>query len=112
MHNDVHVLGGVQFQVAVLQKTTVTCASSDGGNAVTGKLSGLTGKEDKRFPIEVVGINSDGRLGTVHVYAYVSAQGGTFTVPLNALKPRPTRAVCLYAGSTQTTSAGSAVFTL
>jgi len=112
VHNDVHVLGGVQFQVAVLQKTTVTCASSDGGNAVTGKLSGLTGKEDKRFPIEVVGINSDGRLGTVHVYAYVSAQGGTFTVPLNALKPRPTRAVCLYAGSTQTTSAGSAVFTL
>jgi hypothetical protein len=113
LHNDFKQLGGVQLQVAVLRKTKLVCKST-GKGVVTGELTGLTGKEERRVPIEVVGVSSHGRsvaLSRTIAYGYVPPAGGAFTTRFSTQTgARPKSAVCLFAGTTQSTSAGSAVF--
>lgn len=107
-HNEFRPLGGVQFQVAVLRKTKLECKSLGSGR-VGGKLTGLTGNE-KRFPVEVVGLDGVGHFTSLRTYGYVPPQGGIFNASFALAVPK--RAVCLFAGTTQTTSSGSAPFSM
>jgi len=114
LHNDVKVLGGVQFQVAVLRKTKITCRAA-GVGGVVGDLRGLDPKGDVRQRVELVGVGADGRLTSATAYGLVAGSGkfvATFPRFATTAIVLPKRAVCLYAGSTTSSSAGSAIFTL
>jgi hypothetical protein len=110
--NDVHeednFLGGVQFQIAVLHSTTLTCSSTGHGH-VQGTLTGLT-SEVTPFNIEVVGVDSLGRFTSLITYGSVPPTGGSFNAFFANLVP--TRAVCLFAGSMNSKSAGSDIFNM
>jgi len=121
LHTDLHVLGGVQFQAAVLGKTSLACKSI-GNGVVEGKLSGVAETGYKRLPIEVVGVERvSGKVAFSRTvtYGYVGQSGGHFKAVFGAgVKTAglpeviPKHAVCLFAGTTNSTSAGSAIFAM
>ena len=113
LHNEVKVLGGVQLQVAVLRRTKLECKSLGNGTFV-GTLTGLQPeKSDAPVRVQVVGVTAAGKLTNLMVYGIVPPRGGAFKAafyrtPVAGIR-LPPRAVCLYAGSTTSTSAGSAI---
>ena len=105
-HMEDHFLGGVQFQVTVMQKTTLTCKSAGNGH-VQGTLTGLTGG-GAPLNVEVVGVDTSGAFTQLIAYGTAPPSGGSFNAFFANLVP--TRAVCLFAGTTTAKSAGSAIF--
>jgi hypothetical protein len=113
LHNEVKVLGGVQLQVAVLRKTKLECKSLGGGGFV-GTLTGIQpSKQDAPVRVQVVGVTAAGKLTSLMGYGIVPRSGGAFKASFQRTPVAgialPPRAVCLYAGSTTSTSAGSAI---
>lgn len=113
LHNEVKVLGGVQLQVAVLRKTKLECKSLGGGGFV-GTLTGIQpSKQDAPVRVQVVGVTAAGKLTSLMGYGIAPRGGGAFKASFQRTPVAgitlPPRAVCLYAGSTTSTSAGSAI---
>ena len=114
LHNEVKVLGGVQLQVAVLRKSKLQCRSLGGGNFV-GALTGIQPeKSDAPVRVEVVGVTAAGKLTGLHGYGIAPRSGGAFKASFGRTAVAgirlPPRAVCLYAGSTTSSTAGSSIF--
>jgi hypothetical protein len=109
MHNAFIALGGVQLQVAVLRKPTLQCRSLGGGR-VGGRLIGVAPNE-KQLSVYVVGVGPDNHfIPRQATLAFLRGIGGVFTTQLPPGIPAPRRAICLFAGTTQDSSAGSVIF--
>ena len=105
-HDEARVLGGVQFQVAVLRKTKLTCTYKAG--VVRGLIGGLDPRtRDAR--VEVTRVAESG--GSVRFLpdgrALAPVQDGKFVAKVGT----GGRGVCLYAGDKYSTSAGSTIMT-
>ncbi|WGS45904.1 hypothetical protein LFL97_24745 [Burkholderia sp. JSH-S8] len=103
MHDEFKPLGGVQFQVAVLRKTKLTCNASKG--LVRGTIAGLDPK-DRDTRIYVSGVDARGRF-IPGVGRLADVRNGKF---VTEAPKEAKRGVCLYAGSLLSTSAGSQIF--
>jgi hypothetical protein len=123
LHNEMRPLAGMQMQVAVLRKTSLECHAIGNGR-VQGRLTG-TDTNDKRrdddkrhgvrnhLSVLVVGVDTEGRfIPDQSALGLVQPATGLFTVTLPGGKRQPRRAVCLFSGTTEDTSAGSSIFPL
>jgi hypothetical protein len=110
-HSEAHPLGGVDFKVAVLRKTRVECKSTD-RNVVRGRIVDFQ-QSDKRVPVRVLvqGVDDNGKF-IRHITTLAEVQNnGTFTARFRET-PRAKRGVCLFAGTQEMASSGSAFFPL
>jgi hypothetical protein len=110
-HNELHSLGGVQFVMTVNNQTTLTCTGATGG-VVNGSIGNFTPGATPLANIQVMaeGIDSSGNfINTTTALAPVKADG-TFTTTLGGPNNPVTRGICLFAGTDQMTSSGSAIF--
>jgi hypothetical protein len=107
-HSETRSLGGVQVNVMVVERTSLTCAAAKGG-IVTGKLSGVPAGQSG-LKVLVQGVNTDNQLlPGVSALAEVAANG-TFRAVLNGVGFVLPRGVCMFAGTQNAASAGSAIF--
>jgi hypothetical protein len=106
LHNEMHPLGGVQMQVAVLRKTALACRTVGVGR-VQGQLTGAD-TAGKQLSVLVVGVDAQGRfIPDQLAEGVVQPTTGSFTATFPSGKPLPRRAVCLFAGTTEEASSGS-----
>lgn len=105
-HEEFRSLGGVQFQVAVLRKPKLTCRAVNG--VVTGVLEGLDPRDlrNERLGVYVSALGPRGEFMPRNGSFARLTQGGQFRVK----SPDSKQAMCLYAGSTYTSSAASPAF--
>ncbi|MBV8460460.1 MAG: hypothetical protein JO009_06190, partial [Candidatus Eremiobacteraeota bacterium] len=106
LHNELHGLGGDQFQVAVELKTRITCSSTPSGG-ITGTIvpAGPIGGEPQLVYVTPAHL-SGGHVTFLSGAVLAQATGGKFRAALQGHGI----AACLYAGSTTQTSAGSPLF--
>jgi len=107
-HEEFKSLGGVQFNVAVLQKPKLACRARDG--VVTGEIEGLAPQDEKgaRMSVYFSPLQPNGKLmneGGINM----PIVEGRFT---GKLRIKAKEGVCLYAGSMNSASAASAYFPL
>ena len=79
-----------------------------------GTLTGIQpSKQDAPVRVQVVGVTAAGKLTSLMGYGIAPRGGGAFKASFQRTPVAgitlPPRAVCLYAGSTTSTSAGSAI---
>jgi hypothetical protein len=111
LHNEMHPLGGVQMQLAVLRKTALECQTVGLGR-VQGRLIGAD-TQSKTLSVLVAGVDDQGDfIPDQMAQGAVDPMTGSFTAIFPAGSSVPRRAVCLFAGTTEETSAGSSVFPL
>jgi len=108
LHNEMRPLGGVQLQAAVLRKTHLTCKSA-GDGTVMGQVTGPK-TLDQRLRVLVVGVDAKNRFVPTQMASGFLDSKGRFTAQFPPTAPVPKRAVCLFAGTTQDTSAGTDIF--
>ena len=106
-HDEARQLGGVTIQTTVVRQTKVTCRLQ--GGQVTGTVSGIDPRDDKETPqVAIVPVALFGRSirfgGNPQL---ATLREGKFTVQSRVHG----RAVCLYAGSANSSPSGSAPFT-